>query len=332
MIRILIVALLLFSSTAHAFDLGFNMGFGAGGGGKWHDIISTLQISPTSKDFGSKDTGTNTDQVFTLSGTEAEEISLAVTGTGYSLLSTTCGSNPFNLLTGTCEATVRFTPASAGTLTGALTASWTNQSDVVAVLTGVGVSAGVTDNFATNTSTDYTGFYKSGGTTYFEYDAVNQRLNSTSEGFNTLVRHNTALTNDNHIIIATVSCVHASGSTGLIVRHDPVAGTGYMVRRLDGAVDRIRVDTITSNAPNAYLGAIYFSGGKTWAVGASYKMKVQINGARLSIWIDWNADGDFDDADEYIGYKDDSTYSTGKHVGFYFKPFGTVWADDLEAQ
>jgi len=140
MIRYLILFLMI-ATNASAFDFSYSFNFNGGQQTRYIDIVSSLLFSPTTYDFGSKNTGTNTDQVFTITGVEAEEISLSVSGTGYSELSRTCAANPFDLLTGDCTVTVRFTPATAGTLIGALTAAWTNQSDVVASLTGVGVDS-----------------------------------------------------------------------------------------------------------------------------------------------------------------------------------------------
>lgn len=152
MIKLLILFLLI-PLNVHAFSFGYQYRFGgnvANISQEFVDIESVLELSPTSHDFGSKDTGTNTDYAFTLDCTgegACEQITPSVTGTGYSLLSTTCGTAPFDLASlATCEATVRFTPASAGTLTGSLVAAWTNQSDVVASLTGVGVVGSVAIN------------------------------------------------------------------------------------------------------------------------------------------------------------------------------------------
>jgi hypothetical protein len=123
------------------------------------DLQSQKVLAPTSHDFGSQNTGTNTDYAFTLSnpGNDVlEAATLTVTGTGYSLLSTDCGSNPFDLaLLTSCTATVRFTPGSAGVLTGSLTAAAPNMTDTVASLTGTGVGTDSTPTaFTFNDETD----------------------------------------------------------------------------------------------------------------------------------------------------------------------------------
>lgn len=150
--------LVLATVTAYAFDFGLNLNF-AGGQKKCTDLLPNPEWSPTSKAFGEKDTGTTTDQIFTLTNSGTAQLSaasLAVTGTAFTLLSTDCGSNPFNLPPGgSCQGTVRYT-AGVGVETGSLTMSAVNLDNVVASLSGTGVSTGVwvTDTFdRTNAST-----------------------------------------------------------------------------------------------------------------------------------------------------------------------------------
>jgi len=90
MIRYLILFLMI-ATNASAFDFSYSFSFGGGQQTRYIDIVSSLLFSPATYDFGSKNTGTNTDQVFTITGVEAEEISLVVTGASYTLLSDTCG-------------------------------------------------------------------------------------------------------------------------------------------------------------------------------------------------------------------------------------------------
>lgn len=156
-----LIAIILLLASVECHALGLNLSFDLGGGSsvRYEPIISTLSWSPTSKDFGSQNTGTNTDQTFTLTcqagGGDCEEITNSVTGTGYSINTTTCATAPFTLTAGNgCNAVVRFSPASAGTLTGTLKAAWTNQSDVTAALTGVGVQA---DPYTTDFASDWSG-------------------------------------------------------------------------------------------------------------------------------------------------------------------------------
>jgi hypothetical protein len=144
---LIILAILLMPMQALALSSGLDLSLGQGDYlVQWVNLIPELSLAPATYDYDSHDVGTNTDQIITLANTGndiAESVTLTVSGTGYGLLSTTCGTNPFDLDFGLdCTATVRFSPASAGTLNGALTASWPNRDDVVTSLTGVGVSTG----------------------------------------------------------------------------------------------------------------------------------------------------------------------------------------------
>ena len=112
-------------------------------GTKYVDLLPVISWTPSSHGYGSQTTGTNTDYAFTLSNTGNDTLelgSLAVSGSGFSLLSTTCGTNPFNLAaSASCTATARFSPSIGGAFSGSLTLSAPNISDVVASLTGTGV-------------------------------------------------------------------------------------------------------------------------------------------------------------------------------------------------
>lgn len=106
-------------------------------------LQSQAVLSPSSWAFGNHSTNTSTDKVVTLSnpGNDIlEQAQLSVTGTGYSLLSTTCGSNPFDLaILGSCTATVRFTPLSVGALPGSLNVAAPNLTPAATTLSGTGV-------------------------------------------------------------------------------------------------------------------------------------------------------------------------------------------------
>lgn len=144
MIRLLII-LLLIATKASAFDLGMSFDLGGGSSVRYADIISTLSWNPTSKAFGDVNTGSTSDQEFTLlcaaGGGDCEEITTSATGTGFTINSTTCATAPFTLTAGSnCTATTRFAPTVAGAHSGSLVAAWTNRDDVTASLSGTGVS------------------------------------------------------------------------------------------------------------------------------------------------------------------------------------------------
>jgi len=188
-----LIVLLLFAIDCHAFNFGFNFG-GNQNTAKYEDIISSLSISPTSKDYGSQNTGTNTDQVFTItcdSGTFAgscEEITKAASGVGYSIVDTNCATEPFDLSPGgNCTVTVRFSPASAGTLNGSVDLVWPNQATKTASLTGVGVSTGCsttpTVSYTAGSTTDIAIGYSDNRTSLGNQYAGGSTYNACSVGF-----------------------------------------------------------------------------------------------------------------------------------------------------
>jgi hypothetical protein len=224
---IITVCLILLPLNVWAF--GLHLGFINFGGSqqKQHvDLVPNLTWTPVSKDYGSQNIGTNTDQAFTLTNTGntlAESISLAVSGTGYTLLSTTCGSNPFDLAeSATCTATARFTPASAGTLTGSLTASRVNRDDVVAGLTGVGV---VVDPYTLYFSNNF-GCADSGTVyTCANPDVFTSETDTSSQGAisnNTYLLTYSASSTDSYV---TKSSLTPHGDVSLRFRFNPTSKT-----------------------------------------------------------------------------------------------------------
>jgi hypothetical protein len=87
------ILLLLVIVCRSAMCMQMDMSMMTGGqSARYENIESYLVWSPPSNDYGSKNTGTNTDVVLILRGIEAEEISLSKTGTAYTLISDTCGT------------------------------------------------------------------------------------------------------------------------------------------------------------------------------------------------------------------------------------------------
>jgi len=161
-----IAALCLMAGQAMAFNFNFGFNFGGKKGVKYVDLAPVMvwqnyTPTPGSYAFGNHSTGTTTDKVLTLSNTGndvLESASLAVAGTGFTLQSTTCGANPFNLaLLTTCTATVRFSPVAVTSYTGTITASAPNLTDQVVNLSGAG-TASVTNNTYTISNTDNGGY------------------------------------------------------------------------------------------------------------------------------------------------------------------------------
>ena len=141
------LALLIFLTLCQGAWASFEQWGGGvyrwGPSGIWVDLITAPTLLPSSVAFGSHATGTNTDSVLTLdnrlSTAPLQQASLTVAGTGFSLLSTTCGSNPFDVaILGNCTATVRFSPSTAGDKAGTCTLSAPNFTSLATSLTGTG--------------------------------------------------------------------------------------------------------------------------------------------------------------------------------------------------
>lgn len=152
-------ALSLTVSPSWAFQLNF--GFNRGGGSSilYEDLLHNLVLAPTGKTFDDTNVGSTATQVFTLSNTgnyQAEDLTVSVTGTGFSEQSRTCEANVFTLVSeADCTVTVEFAPDAAGAFTGALSYSAPNITEVSGALSGEGVSTGawVTDAFTRTAST-----------------------------------------------------------------------------------------------------------------------------------------------------------------------------------
>ncbi len=131
----------------------------------------TLEFTPDMLAFGTVNVGANADLATTLSHVDGDAvtgITLDVTGSGFSVQTSTCGMAPFTLGPGqSCVVTVRFAPGVAGAAMGNLTANaGVGTGDSVA-LTGTGQIPGSLDftdasldlgnvvvgNFATATTT-----------------------------------------------------------------------------------------------------------------------------------------------------------------------------------
>jgi hypothetical protein len=131
--------------------------------------VLTLSASPTSINFGSLTTGTNSTQTVTLTNKGNASVSvssISVSGTGFSHTSI---SLPVTLAAGQATSFgIEFSPASAGSLTGTATVSSTaSNSPVTIALAGTGAAAStysVALNWAAGTSTA-TGFNIYRGTT-----------------------------------------------------------------------------------------------------------------------------------------------------------------------
>jgi hypothetical protein len=141
-VGIVVTSILICFSAAIAFELSINSFMLNGGNSqRFIDLLPSLGAwSPSSKAFGNVSTGVVKRQSLTIANsgnTYAEDVTVAVTGAGFSLYST----QTFGNISTTLTAKVRFAPAVQGTYSGHLTYSAPNITAVSASLTGEGVSA-----------------------------------------------------------------------------------------------------------------------------------------------------------------------------------------------
>lgn len=154
--------ILALTTSAWAFNLGFDFKFGGSGSGRgFVDLLPSLSWSPSSKAFGNVSTNVQRSWLFTLTNAGndiAEQIKVSVTGTGFRNYSGNCPTGFFNLSSGrNCTTKVAFKPTSAASFTGYLNYSAPNIAKVPANLTGTGVAgAGDTtpDQFTFTDKTD----------------------------------------------------------------------------------------------------------------------------------------------------------------------------------
>lgn len=139
-------ALFILALTTSAWAFTFNFGFNFGGGSS-RGLINLepfLAWSPPSKTFDNTSTNVQRSWLFTLanSGNDvAENIQLSKTGTAFRIYSGSCPSGYFNLSSAkSCTKKVAFLPTVQQSYSGSIKAVWPNRDDVVAALTGTGVS------------------------------------------------------------------------------------------------------------------------------------------------------------------------------------------------
>lgn len=318
------------------FSFGNGFGFSRqGGGSAYEDLLPSLSFGVSSYDYGEHDTSTNTDYIFTLtnSGNEvAEDITVAVTGTGFSLLSS---AGPFNIAAdgGYVSITVRFAPSGAGEVTGALTVSWPNQDDIVVTLAGEGIATTtyfVNDDFSTDTLSNYIQLNSSVAMTY---DSTGQRLAASNSGRSGVV-YSTPANTTSYAVQGKLHLVNSAAGThtALVFGCNGSGGTstGYY---LYPTASNLAYRTFSNGlGVTTYVGSKNFVGGKTWVEGVSHLLRVVVSGNIFALYVDWDDDGDFNDADEYLGTITNSTYS-GLYVGLAGYGSGTTaYADNLKGE
>lgn len=193
----------------------------------------------------------------------------------------------------------------------------------------------IEDDFSTDTTAAYTAIMQISEAVH--WDETNGRLTGENEAYwSSSVYHNTPLGSADQEVIATLINTGAESvtthSSRLIFRCSGTgaSSTGWAVGMDSGALQLYSFSgtTVTNITYFAY------SGGKTWAQNASYAVRVVAVGTGLSLYVDWNADGDFTDTDETVTNNYTiATTPTGTYVGLMFIQAGEViWADNLRAK
>lgn len=190
----------------------------------------------------------------------------------------------------------------------------------------------IDDDFSSDTSGNFTIIHQE--IDGVQYDATNDRLLGESNvWWSSAAYHSTTMGSANHQVEAKILYNGTSGNTAaLLFRCDGngASAVGWIVRPSGSGLHLLTF----SGSTVTYVTGISFTGGKTWASAASYRVRIGVTGSTLSLYVDWNDDGDFDDTDETLT----TSYSiagtpTGNYIGLSFLQSGTAaWADNLRAK
>lgn len=232
----------------------------------WVDLIPSLSILPTTWDYGTIDGGNTSDKTFVLtnSGNEvAEDIEVAVSGDGFSLISS---AGPFDIaVDGTANIQVRFSPvAPSGAKTGTITISWPNRDDIIVDLDAESGQLGVwvTDNFnRADSSTLGSNWTLQTGTSEIMGIESNQAKGTTTAAFWT--------GNDfDNNQASQVKLVGVVTLTRLVVRGSPTGWTCYYLRIFGTDLGIYRRDAQYTSVLLGYSSAFTQSAGDTVALVA----------------------------------------------------------------
>lgn len=222
------------------------------------------------------------------------------TGYGYSKNSTGCTATSGTVVDGDTVAACITSSGSNGTATSS-TVTIGGVSDTYTVTT---VAGGITDDFSTDTSANYTAIHGSisisggslgGGTAWTQNYAI----------------HNTSTGSNDHYVQGKIQTggVSAGGAIGLRSN----GTTGYLVCL---NVDATRLTlfgingaTLTINPDSTAYKSITGSGG-----AGSYTVKLSISGNIIHAYIDLNDNGTFVDSNEDLGTWTISSYTSGQYV------------------
>lgn len=187
----------------------------------------------------------------------------------------------------------------------------------------------ISDDFSSDTSANYTtidrgititgGAAQSGGTEWQEGG----------------VYHETDLSSANHYVQAVIEWTTNDDYCGLLINVTPGAtpdttATGYVVRPLNTGFQLIEFSG--GDVPGSWAADFTNAGSVTWTTGDRHLVKASSNGSgTITIYVDWNNDLDFADANETAGTLSDATYS-GTFIGLFWQNDGTEnFIDDLAA-
>lgn len=165
-------------------------------------------------------------------------------------------------------------------------------------------SKGIQDDFSTDTAGNYT-ILKGG------LKVADGAMHSSGNWTTTYAIHTTELASDNHAVEADVFYSGSSGTSGLLFRFNKEQATGYSVWFESG---RIILNTYSLGSEKF----ISFYDGK-YAAGI-YRLKVEIPGNLIKIFVNGNL----------VLEKTDSTYSTGKQIGFKINPYGDATSVSID--
>ena len=195
-----------------------------------------------------------------------------------------------------------------------------------------GESFQIDDDFSTDTSGDYTTILR--GITV----AGGVASGNAASYQDAAVLHETTMASSDHWVEAKVGVLTVDDDefSSPIIRG--IAGAtpttdadGYYVR-FTSAKATLRYFTNADFGSPTFVDN-YPDFGESWTLGEYHKVKIAASGIAFGLSVDFNDDGDFEDANESIGSLDDATYA-GTSVGFVWHNWEEgphVYVDDFKA-
>jgi hypothetical protein len=194
------------------------------------------------------------------------------------------------------------------------------------VTTASAPSVDFVDDFATDSSSDYV---QLNAVDSVIYDSENQRMKGSNISGLQGVYHDTEFSGE-YYVTADIKYTTTISTTGALVANCNGNGTESTGFTFQLGPDNVIVKKFTGGIKSGSLSSVSqlnYSGGKVLTNNTAYQMRVDVEGSLMTVYVDFNDDGDFADADETVGTVTNASYSGG-YGGFYFYA-NVSWVDNF---